>query len=97
MHALQEKVDDVNSLLEASDASKNGSSSSGRVVQLKDAIKALKKQILDMNIETALLNHALMNYRCEAMKASLSKHSRKMLLSSSHRPSLSDDEISVVT
>ena len=45
LHALQEKVDDVNSLLEASDASKNGSSSSGRVVQLKDAIKALKKQI----------------------------------------------------
>ena len=90
----------MNSLLEASDASKNGSSSSGRVVQLKDAIKALKKQILDMNIETALLNHALINCRCEAMKASLSKHSthrRKKLLSSSHRPSLSDDEISVVT
>lgn len=73
------------------------------MVQLKDAIKALKKQILDMNIETALLNHTLMNYRCEAMKASLSKHStyrKKKLLSSSsssHRPSLSDDEISVVT
>lgn len=73
------------------------------MVQLKDAIKTLKKQILDMNIETALLNHALMNYRCEAMKASLSKHrthrKKQQLLSysSSHRPSLSDDEISVVT